>query len=67
MNELVIALGLKSKTGSLKRVVNELLASGLIEYTLPDKPISRLQKYRLTHMGARSGDCINQARMRNLR
>ena len=49
MNELVAALGLKSKTGSLKRAVSELLASGIIEYILSDKPNSRLQKYRLTN------------------
>lgn len=51
MNELVDALGLKSKTGSLKRTVNELLHEEIIEYTLPKKPTSRLQKYRLTKMG----------------
>jgi ATP-dependent DNA helicase RecG len=27
------------------------LADGLIEYTLPDKPNSRLQQYRLTAQG----------------
>ena len=53
MNELVMALGLKSKTGSLKRTVNELLAGELIEYTIPDKPSSRLQKYRLSTKGQR--------------
>jgi len=51
MNELVTTLGLKSKTGSLKRTVNELLADEFIEYTISDKPSSRLQKYRLTSKG----------------
>lgn len=51
MNELVTALGLKTKTGSLKRTMSELLADGLIEYTIPGKPSSRLQKYRLTDKG----------------
>lgn len=51
MNELVKALGLKSKTGALKRTVGELLLQELIEYTIPEKPSSRLQKYRLTQKG----------------
>ena len=48
MNELVNILGLKSKTGALKRTICELLANKLLVYTIPDKPNSRLQKYRLT-------------------
>lgn len=51
MNELVNTLGLKSKTGALKRTVGELLAQKLLVYTIPDKPNSRLQKYRLTETG----------------
>ena len=51
MNELVELLGLRTRTGSLKRSVNSLLTEGLIQYTLPDKPNSRLQKYQLTAQG----------------
>ncbi|WP_199221488.1 Fic family protein [Desulfonatronum sp. SC1] len=50
--ELAAALGRKSVTGALNRVVRSLLEGGLIEYTLPHKPNSRLQKYRLTPGGA---------------
>ena len=50
-NALVSLLGLKSKTGAFKRSVNELIDAHLIEYTIPDKPKSRLQKYRLTETG----------------
>jgi len=48
---LVDQLGLKSKTGAFKRSLQELLDKGLAEYTIPDKPNSRLQKYRLTEKG----------------
>ena len=50
-NELVVRLSLRSKTGALKRSLRELLNNDLIEYTIPDKPASRLQKYRLTDKG----------------
>jgi len=49
--DLISALGLTSKTGSFKRVIKALLDSAHIEYTTPDKPQSRLQKYRLTEKG----------------
>ena len=49
--ELVDTLGLKSKTGAFKRSLQKLLDKGLAEYTIPDKPNSRLQKYRLTEKG----------------
>ncbi len=48
-SELMTVIGLESKTGAFKRAIKELLEKGLIEYTLPDKPNSRLQKYRLKH------------------
>ena len=50
-NELVVHLNLRSKTGAFKRTMKHLLGQGLIEYTLPEKPNSRLQKYRLTETG----------------
>lgn len=50
-NALVAGLGLKSKTGAFKRTIKELLDLGLIAYTLPDKPDSRLQQYLLTEQG----------------
>ncbi len=49
--DLTEALGLQSKTGSFKRALAELLERKLITYTIPDKPGSRLQKYRLTSKG----------------
>jgi ATP-dependent DNA helicase RecG len=50
-SELLSELGLKSKTGYLKRGIKRLMDENLMEYTIPDKPQSRLQKYRLTDKG----------------
>ncbi len=36
---------------TFKRTVSELLNDSSIKYTVPDKPNSRLQKYRLTEKG----------------
>jgi len=47
-SELMAVLGLESKTGAFKRAIKELLDQEKIEYTIPEKPNSRLQKYRLT-------------------
>jgi len=44
-------LGLNTITGALNRLVKQLIEKGSIEYTLPEKPNSRLQKYRLTEKG----------------
>ena len=45
--EMSDSLGLKRGTGYLHRIVRELLSEERIEYTIPKKPNSRLQKYRL--------------------
>ena len=50
--ELIEILGLDTKTGAFKRAIKELLDRELIAYTLPEKPGSRLQKYRLTAKGS---------------
>jgi hypothetical protein len=44
-------LGLKDRTHLRERYLTPALADGLIEPTLPDKPHSRLQQYRLTEKG----------------
>lgn len=50
--ELQNALQLKSRTNFEERYLKPSLAAGVIEPTIPDKPKSRLQKYRLTAKGA---------------
>ena len=49
--ELSGRLGQKQASGQLHEVVRRLVAGRTIEYTVPDKPRSRLQKYRLTDKG----------------
>jgi len=44
-------LGQKMVSGQLRIVIKDLIRNGMIEYTIPDKPNSRLQKYRITPTG----------------
>ncbi|GHT93673.1 hypothetical protein FACS1894116_06200 [Betaproteobacteria bacterium] len=49
--DLMAALGLKDEKHFREHYQQAATALGLIEMTLPDKPRSRLQKYRLTAAG----------------
>lgn len=49
--ELSRGLGQKEISGQLNKVVRKLLADRMIEYTIPEKPNSWHQKYRLTGQG----------------
>ncbi|MFN2355236.1 MAG: ATP-binding protein [Desulfopila sp.] len=51
--EIAKLIGHGKVSGAINRAVKELLNKQLIEYTLPEKPNSRLQKYRLTEKGKR--------------
>ena len=46
-------LGQKEISGQLNKVIRLLLDQQFIEYTIPEKPNSRLQKYRITEAGTR--------------
>ena len=59
--DLAEALGLQSKTGAFKRTLAELLENEYVAYTIPDKPSSRLQKYRLTQKGLEYIDTLKQS------
>jgi hypothetical protein len=48
---LQVALGLKDDKHFREAYLIPALATGLIEMTIPDRPTSRLQKYRLTTKG----------------
>ena len=50
-SDLLIILGLKSKGDLYMRFLLPAMQQGLIEYTIPNKPNSRLQKYRITAKG----------------
>ena len=50
--ELSLALGQKSISGQLKKVLSKLLQDGLVVWTEPDSAKSSKQKYRITAKGA---------------
>lgn len=50
-DDLQSALGLRDRKSFSERYLKPALNAGLIETAIPDKPNSRLQKYRLTLKG----------------
>ena len=51
IHELLGVAGYTSRTGNFKRSMEKLLQGDLLAMTSPEKPTSRLQKYRLTEKG----------------
>jgi len=49
--ELQHSLGLSDREHFSKEYLQPALTSGLVEMTIPDKPRSSKQKYRLTALG----------------
>lgn len=58
--EILQSLGLKDRSNLTKEYVQPALAAGLIEMTIPDKPRSSKQKYRLTNKGRELQERIRQ-------
>jgi Fic family protein len=54
--ELFDAIGMKNDFRAFKRNIEPLIADGYVEMTLPGKPSSKLQKYRLTDAGKAAHD-----------
>jgi predicted transcriptional regulator len=50
-SEILANLGLRDRVHLRERYLDPALAGGLVERTIPEKPTSRLQKYRLTEKG----------------
>ena len=49
--EIFAAIGMSGDSRSFKRNISPLMVGGLVEMTLPDKPNSRFQMYRITGRG----------------
>lgn len=52
-SQIARALGHETVSGAVNRAIKELLAKNLVEYTIPEKPQTRLQEYRLTETSRR--------------
>lgn len=58
-SEILANFGLSDRTHLRERYIDPALADGLVERTIPEKPTSRLQKYRLTEKGRRLLEQLN--------
>jgi len=50
-SELLKLIGNESRSGYFKKIIKQLLNNKLIQLTIPDKPKSPNQKYKITKKG----------------
>ena len=48
---MLVFMGLADRTKFRRKYIHPLLEAGILEQTIPDKPNSQNQKYRLTAKG----------------
>ena len=60
-SEITEFLGMSRVYGNIARCLNALLDDKLIELTIPEKPRSRLQRYRVTRKGRQVAKLIAQS------
>jgi ATP-dependent DNA helicase RecG len=49
--DIAASLGHRQLSGNIRKALPSMVTAGLLEYTIPDKPRSSKQKYRLTERG----------------
>lgn len=58
--ELLLLAGYSERTGNFKKGLQRIIEEGFIEPTIPDKPNSSKQKYRLTSKGKKYLELLNK-------
>ena len=58
--EIQEATGLRHRETFQRNYLDQIISDGLMERTIPEKPTSRLQKYRLTEKGRRLLEQLNE-------
>lgn len=59
ISEMLSFMNLKDRTKFRKKYINPLLEAGILEMTIPNKPNSQFQKYRLTAIGTEMKKSLN--------
>jgi len=60
--ESMDVLGLRNRTHFVKEYLQPALELGVIEMTIPDKPNSSKQRYRLSALGRHHGSLVKASR-----